>query len=309
MISFTHVVAKDKGPHGPVFLRRVSLELREGIAVVAGTPNDGTSLLFKVAAAAARVRSGAVTIYGCRPERARRDVAYLPLDVVLPEGRVDQICALACRIRREPVRPAEEVLAPLHLTQLARRKTSSLSAVQARSVALALALSSKARVLLLEEPFTGLDPAAYPHLESLLRERARASTILIATSSVHDALRFADHAFVLGNGEIRSLEGAPTERAHMACSRITVGQGFATLFAKLSASNDITRVEGGTFESSESPTKASLTVYGRTSLDVARAITLAVAESSADIESLEPETTPLDTLRMQLAIRPARAAS
>jgi ABC-2 type transport system ATP-binding protein len=145
-------------------LENVTLTWETGVLVILGTPADGTTALLEVLAGIVPIRGGRVKIGGVAPTEARASVAYVPLDAALPDAlRVDEVCDLAGQIRGEPATTVGSRLAPLGIEKLAGRRVRSLSHGEARAVAVALALTSKAPILLIDEPLSGLDPAARQH--------------------------------------------------------------------------------------------------------------------------------------------------
>jgi ABC-type multidrug transport system ATPase subunit len=110
---------------------------------------------------------------------------------------------VAAEVRGDPERDARERLDLLGLGALAGRKMSTLAPEEARGVALAEALSSSARVLVLDEPFVALDPRAAVHLPGALRARGAASAcVVFATASRRDATDLADSVLFVERGAL-----------------------------------------------------------------------------------------------------------
>ena len=108
-----------------------------------------------------------------------------------------------------------ELLPALGLTGLAARFPAELSGGQQRRVALARALLVRPRLLLLDEPFTGLDAGLRRDLVDLVREaqRARRLTTVFVTHDEEDAARIADStARFYDTAGTRSFRQAPSQR-------------------------------------------------------------------------------------------------
>ncbi len=99
---------------------------------------------------------------------------------------------------------AERASAALDAVKLdAGRAVATLSGGERKRLALARALALRPKLLLLDEPFTGLDPRALQDLHSVLEAtRARGTTILMVTHQREDILRLADHLVFLEDGQV-----------------------------------------------------------------------------------------------------------
>jgi energy-coupling factor transporter ATP-binding protein EcfA2 len=228
---------------------------------------------------------------------------------VLPDSlRVDEVCELAGQIRGEPAMTPASRLSPLGIEKLANRRVRSLSPGEARAVSLALALTSRAPVLLIDEPLAGLDPAAPARVVTALRARAAAgATILVTTASVRDATSLADQLGMLTRGVFTHL---PPALAHVGAAgarlRVVVAAHAATevapFVAALAAEPAITSIETATFAATRVLHAAvSVVVSGADLLAVARAVGHAAAKTSARIEAIESAVVPLDAIRSRIA--------
>jgi ABC-2 type transport system ATP-binding protein len=314
MIALAAVTARSAPERGrpPAFVRNVTLEHARGVLAVVGARVDGTTLLLALLAGRARPQSGRVTVLGGDPEAMRARIAHVPADVVLPDAlRVDEVCALGARARGEAPKTASEVLSPLGLEPLAKRRVSSLTRPEARAVALALALASSASLLLVEEPLTGLEPAATSRVTGAIRARAAANAIVVVTTaSVRDATRLGDHLSILTQGVLAPL---PPELAHVghegARLRVVVAPrgDAAALVAALAADPAVATIETMPFAAparsdGATPVPASaVVVTGRDLLALASAINRAAAERHVDVEAIESAVMPLDAIRAAIA--------
>jgi molybdate transport system ATP-binding protein len=103
---------------------------------------------------------------------------------------------------------AHEWLERAGVKDLAERKPRSLSGGQARKVAVARALASEPRLILLDEPFASLDVEAAVALRALLREVLVGRTTVLSTHDGLDAIDLASSVAVLDQGEV--IEQGPT---------------------------------------------------------------------------------------------------
>lgn len=179
-------------------LEDVDLQVSTGEACgLVGANGSGKSTLFKAAVGLVRAASGTVEVLGGTPDAARRrgEIAYVPqADDVDPSFPVDVADVVLMGryhrmgLRRHP-RDADraavgEALARVGLADLGHRQIGRLSGGQRQRVLLARALAQEARLLLLDEPFTGVDAASEAAVTAVLRDLVAEGCSLVV--STHD---------------------------------------------------------------------------------------------------------------------------
>ncbi|MCA9518376.1 MAG: ABC transporter ATP-binding protein [Myxococcales bacterium] len=124
--------------------------------------------------------------------------------------------------RAEASARAERMLARVGLAP--GRTVATLSGGERKRLALARALAFEPRVLLLDEPLTGLDPEALEGLLDLLAEIAadRGRTIVIVTHQERDVARLAEHVVFMDGGEVAA--SGPREAMNEAIARFFAGR-------------------------------------------------------------------------------------
>ncbi|NPV47170.1 MAG: LPS export ABC transporter ATP-binding protein [Armatimonadetes bacterium] len=106
---------------------------------------------------------------------------------------------------------ADELLEKLGLTRLADRKGILLSGGERRRVEIARALCTNPSYILLDEPFTGVDPIAIEEIQGIIRHlQSDDIGILITDHNVRETLGITDRAYIIFEGRIR-VEGKATE--------------------------------------------------------------------------------------------------
>lgn len=171
-----------------------STECGRSLALI-GPNGAGKSTLLKTLAGLVRPDLGHVRWKGQRMEKSSDEIAYLP-----QRGDIDWQFPITVRglveMGRYPniglFRPflkhdediVERALAAMELLDLQKRQISALSGGQQQRTFIARALAQEAHVLLLDEPFTGLDKPSQESLQRLFRELTREGRLLIA--SHHD---------------------------------------------------------------------------------------------------------------------------
>lgn len=150
--------------------------------------------------------------------RARMGIGYLPqessvfrgltvwenlmaLGELQPIPRVDQIAR------------CERLLADFHLDKVRNTLGMSLSGGERRRCELARALVTDPKIMLLDEPFAGVDPKSVMEIQALIHDlKARGIGVLITDHNVRETLHIADRAYILADGMIMK-QGLPQEIA------------------------------------------------------------------------------------------------
>jgi len=193
--------------NGTVALYDASLKLRSGsICGLVGMNGAGKSTFFKALMGFVRPSRGIIRINGCAVPKAQRDqaVAYVPQnegidcsfpvsvwDVVMM-GRYGSMNLL--RIPRESDRKAVwHALERVELLELRNRPIGALSGGQRKRAFLARAIAQRATVLLLDEPFSGVDVRTEKMMSELfIQFRNEDRTILISTHDLSHVRDFCD---------------------------------------------------------------------------------------------------------------------
>jgi branched-chain amino acid transport system ATP-binding protein len=219
MLQVTDVSA---GYLGEDVVREVSLTVDEGeVVAVIGSNGAGKTTLFRALCGLLRPSRGTVTFAGERisgrraHDVARRGLAYVPAERHLfPGMSVTENLDLGAYPRRADVERRTFVLDLFpRLAERRRQHAGTLSGGEQQMLAVGRALMSSPRLLLLDEPTTGLAPRlaadAYAALESL---SGRGLTIVVAEQQVPLALGVADRGYVLEDGRVQ-IQGTASELA------------------------------------------------------------------------------------------------
>ncbi|HEY9529842.1 MAG TPA: ABC transporter ATP-binding protein [Burkholderiales bacterium] len=202
-------------------LREVSLEARAGEAIAVIGPNGaGKTTLLKSIAGMLRATRGRVhyedrSLVGLRAfQVARLGLVYVPAERELfPTMTVLENLELGAYTRIATARKNLEYVLALfpRLAERARQLAGTLSGGEQQMLAIGRALMSGPKVLMLDEPSTGLAPKAVAELYRNLSRLKRAGlTIVVTEQQVPLALSLTDRAYVLEQGTIR-LSGRSAE--------------------------------------------------------------------------------------------------
>jgi iron complex transport system ATP-binding protein len=205
-------------------LRSIDVSFSAGkVSGLVGPNGAGKTTLLRTALGLLPLAGGDVRILDRALQDYSRDalaraVAYLPqgadaqwpieAERLVALGRLPHRAAFA-PLSREDMDAVGEALARCDASDFARRRIDELSSGERARVLLARALSTRAPVLLVDEPAAHLDPAHQLRLMELLREEAARGAAVVVT--LHDltlASRFCDDITVLKGGEIASTGAA-----------------------------------------------------------------------------------------------------
>jgi branched-chain amino acid transport system ATP-binding protein len=214
------VVGLAAGYLGEKVIEGIDLEVGRGEAVaIVGSNGAGKTTLFRAIAGLLQPMEGRIVLDGRdltgRPAHriARAGIAYVSAERYLFPAMTVKTNLLLGAYPRRPHRETQEIVFELfpRLEERLRQRAGTLSGGEQQMLAVARALMSRPRLLMLDEPTTGLAPriaqAAFTALDGL---KESGMTLLIAEQQVPLALSVADRGYVLENGRIR-LSGTPAQ--------------------------------------------------------------------------------------------------
>jgi ABC-2 type transport system ATP-binding protein len=196
-------------------LRQVSFSAREGEVLGLIGPNGaGKTTLLECLAGLLPATEGVVKIHGraTPPTRRKKDLFYMP-DGILPWG--DQTVKWALSffegVYKGSRAKRDELIDPLRLEEIMGARIGSLSKGERKRTLLALGLLTTTDLLLLDEPFDGLDLRQTRDVMALLKHHAeRGRTFLLSIHQLVDAERVCDRLVLLNAGRVVA-EGSPPE--------------------------------------------------------------------------------------------------
>jgi lipopolysaccharide export system ATP-binding protein len=158
------------------------------------------------------------------PERARLGITYLPQEnSVFLKATVEENLRLILELlpydKEERERLSRGLLEELGLLSLAGQPAHSLSGGERRKLEICRSLVLKPKFLLLDEPFTGIDPLTIIELQRIMLSlKEKGMGIVISDHNVRDTMRITDRAYILDEGEVL-IEGRPSEIAASPAAR------------------------------------------------------------------------------------------
>ena len=201
---------------------RLDLDIEAGSAVALIGPNgSGKSTLLRGLLGLAELTAGSVKVLGTTPAAARKRVATLPQadsrSTELPVT-LRQVVAMGLYRKLGLLRPLgrqnrlviDAALDQVGLSALANRIFGELSGGQQQRAILARALVADPSLLLLDEPFNGLDRENRGTLLALVRElREEGRTVIVSTHDLEIAQQACTHALLLSAGHTPEQPGHP----------------------------------------------------------------------------------------------------
>jgi lipopolysaccharide export system ATP-binding protein len=216
-------VELSKSYRGRKVVDDVELEIGQGEVVGLLGPNGaGKTTTFYIIVGLARPDSGRVLLNGDEITdlpmylRARNGISYLPQEPSVFRQLTSEQNLLAV-LETLPLTPEqqrdrlEELLVQMGLETVRQSKAYTLSGGERRRLEIARSLTLQPSFILLDEPFSGIDPLTVKDLQELIRELSRSGIgVLITDHNVRETLNVTDRAYILRNGKI-FRKGRPDE--------------------------------------------------------------------------------------------------
>ena len=165
-------------------------------------------------------------------ERARNGIGYLAQEnSIFRKLTVGNNIRLIWEMNGLPADEQERrlpiLLEEFGLSRLIDARGDSLSGGERRRVEIARAIATEPAFLLLDEPFTGIDPIAVADIQVMIRQlRDRGLGILITDHQVRETLAIVDRAYILNNGKIEVAGSAQDVLESPIARQFYLGEGF-----------------------------------------------------------------------------------
>jgi lipopolysaccharide export system ATP-binding protein len=212
-----------KSYRGRKVVDNVQIEIGQGEVVGLLGPNGaGKTTTFYMIVGLARPDSGQVLLNGEEITdlpmylRARSGISYLPQEPSVFRQLTSEENLLAV-LETLPLTPEqqrdrlEELLAQMGLETVRQSKAYMLSGGERRRLEIARSLTLQPSFILLDEPFSGIDPLTVRDLQELIRELSRSGIgVLITDHNVRETLSVTDRAYIVNRGRIMA-KGTPKD--------------------------------------------------------------------------------------------------
>lgn len=222
MIELLNVNKEYEGQHA---LDHLNLTINDGeLFVLVGPSGSGKTTILKSINRLVVPTSGQVKINGKdvaneNLQQLRRQIGYvLQTGALFPNMTVAENASVQLDSLKWPTAKKHERIAELMTAvgldpdHFLRRMPSELSGGEAQRVGIVRALACKPELVLMDEPFSALDPVSRRQLQQIVinLHRNLDSTIVFVTHDMHEALRLADRIAVVHNGQLQQI-GTPSE--------------------------------------------------------------------------------------------------
>ncbi|MDO4987404.1 MAG: LPS export ABC transporter ATP-binding protein [Synergistes sp.] len=202
-------------------VNEVSLEIKSGEIIGLLGPNGaGKSTTFYMIVGRIVPESGTVSLGGKELTdlpmymRARAGIGYLPQEAsvfrsLTVRQNLDLVLEESGMPKDDREKKIAELLKEYGLTHLQDTSAAALSGGERRRVEIARCLAIEPLFILLDEPFSGIDPIAVADIQSIIRDlRSRGYGILLTDHNVRETLSITDKAYLIYEGKV-FLEGKP----------------------------------------------------------------------------------------------------
>jgi lipopolysaccharide export system ATP-binding protein len=217
----------------------VSLRVQEGQVIGLLGPNGaGKTTSFYMIVGLISPDSGTVSLGGeditqfPMYQRARKGVSYLPQEPsIFRKLTVEQnllaILETMSMRRQERFDRMNRLLDQLGLNKVRHNKGYALSGGERRRVEIARSLVTGPRFLLLDEPFSGIDPIQVLEIQRIISDLKRSGIgILVTDHNVRETLAVTDHAYIINNGSIFRHGTPDTLGRDPDVKRVYLGENF-----------------------------------------------------------------------------------
>ena len=222
-----------------VVVNNLSLEVRQGEIVGLLGPNGaGKTTTFHIIIGLLKPQSGSVSLNGkditSLPiyKRARLGMGYLPQEPSIfrkltVEENIMAILETLKISKKERKQRLKELLKKLELESLAKSRAFVLSGGERRRLEITRALVISPSFLLLDEPFSGIDPITVSEIKTIIKKLSDDGLgILLTDHNVRETLAITDRAYIVSQGEVL-IHGAAQELVESERARkIYLGEEF-----------------------------------------------------------------------------------
>lgn len=210
---YAHNLVKYYGKHKVVNNLSISVEKGEVVSIL-GPNGAGKTTTFYMIVGLEAVSEGSIYIDDTDItdfpiyKRARLGMSYLPQEASVfkkmnVEDNILSVLEFNNTDRKNNLSKLDELLDIFNLNHLRKQMTISLSGGERRRVEIARAMATEPQYLLLDEPFTGIDPIAVEDIQNIIKLLLKKGIgVLVTDHNVRDTLSIVDRAYIMYDGKI-----------------------------------------------------------------------------------------------------------
>ena len=229
-----------KSYQGRYAVRGISLEVTQGQVVGLLGPNGaGKTTAFYMIAGVQRPEEGTVLLDGQNitnypmHKRAKAGLGYLSQErsifrKLTVEENLKAVLEMLPLSRSEKRKRLESLLNELRIQHVRKIKGYALSGGESRRAEIARALVLEPTIMLLDEPFAGVDPIAVTDIQTIIRQLAQRNIgVLITDHNVRETFGIIDYGYIMNEGELL-IDGTPDELVENDQARkVYLGKSFS----------------------------------------------------------------------------------
>ena len=229
-----------KSYQGRYAVRGISLEVTQGQVVGLLGPNGaGKTTAFYMIAGVQRPEEGTVLLDGQNitsypmHKRAKAGLGYLSQErsifrKLTVEDNLNAVLEMLPLSRSEKRKRLESLLNELRIQHVRKIKGYALSGGESRRAEIARALVLEPTIMLLDEPFAGVDPIAVTDIQTIIRQLAQRNIgVLITDHNVRETFGIIDYGYIMNEGELL-IDGTPDELVENDQARkVYLGKSFS----------------------------------------------------------------------------------
>ena len=222
-----------------VILRKIDIHLNKGEMLgLLGSNGAGKSTFMNIVLGLLKCDFGDIFLNNTKlttlavHQRSKLGIAYLPQQTSIFRGLTvyENLLGIAQIIKKsanEQKETVERIMAEFSITHLRNVKATALSGGERRRTEIARCLINNPKVLLLDEPFAGVDLLAIQDIKSLLLKlQARGCAVLLTDHNASQLLSVVDRAYVIASGNIVA-NGTPREIVNITeAKKLYFGEDF-----------------------------------------------------------------------------------
>jgi Cu-processing system ATP-binding protein len=269
-----------------IALDDISLSFARGDSIaLVGHNGAGKSTLIKIILGLIKPTAGDVRVLGQSPTSAafnelRRNIGYLPEQCLFQKNLTGrETLTFYARLKDAPVNDFKDLFDRVDLLSAADRKVGTYSKGMRQRLGIAQALLGQPKLLVLDEPTTGLDPIARQNIYKIIsEEKAAGASVLISSHVLTELDDRIDHVAILNQGKMAAIGTIPVLRRKIDM------QTEIKVVASVEACDIITNLLKGAYRI-DRPAPQQMRIYIDPSHKVAALTT--IMSSNAGIEDIE----------------------
>ena len=309
MIQVEHLT-KRYGSHTAV--DDISFTVEDGcIYGLLGPNGAGKSTTMNILTGYLSATDGTVTINGHdiaeEPAAAKACIGYLPEQPPLYQDVREYLLFVAelkgTRKKADRIAAVENACARTGLQEMAGRLIRNLSKGYRQRVGIAGALLGSPKVIILDEPTVGLDPAQMIEIRSLIHDLGKTHTVILSSHILSEVQTVCDRVLIIAHGKLVA-QGTPEELAGKLAARGTISAtaqgGREAVLAAAATVPGLTDLR----VTAEKGGEVSFTAVSESGADLRGALSLALAKADCPVLNLSAESMSLEDVFLQLTETP-----